>query len=211
LVIPLPVGRIDIAKEMMDDERVVINDAFLVTLFQILVETPTMTATEVLERTREKGILLAPTIGRQQSEYLGPLIEREIDLLSRQRLLPPMPPLLREAQGEYKVEYDSPLSRAQRAEEAAGLMRTLETALNAVNITQDPAPLDLINWDIALREIADIQAVPERWLNSMEQVEAIRAGRAQQQQMQTMIQAAPGAAAIVKAGAAAKQAGAPAR
>jgi hypothetical protein len=121
-----------------------------------------------------------------------------------------MPPLLREAQGEYKVEYDSPLSRAQRAEEAAGLMRTLETALNAVNITQDPAPLDLINWDIALREIADIQAVPEQWLNSIETVQGIRAGRKQQQDMQTMIQAAPGAAAIMKAGAASQKA-APAR
>ena len=36
----------------------VINDAFLVTLFQILTETPEMTATEVIERTREKGALL---------------------------------------------------------------------------------------------------------------------------------------------------------
>ncbi|TXG77589.1 phage head-tail adapter protein, partial [Candidatus Dojkabacteria bacterium] len=70
LVHTLPIGRVDIGKDLMDDERSVINDAFLVTLFQILVETPTMSATEVLERTREKGILLAPTIGRQQSEYL---------------------------------------------------------------------------------------------------------------------------------------------
>lgn len=43
----------------------------LVTLFQILTETPQMTAAEVVERTNEKGILLAPTVGRQQSEYLG--------------------------------------------------------------------------------------------------------------------------------------------
>ena len=40
-----------------------------------------MTATEVLERAREKGALLAPTMGRQQSEALGPMIEREIDIL----------------------------------------------------------------------------------------------------------------------------------
>lgn len=212
LVHALPTGRVDIAKEMMDDERMVINDAFLVTLFQILVETPTMTATEVLERTREKGILLAPTIGRQQSEYLGPTIEREIDVLSQQGLLPPMPPLLREAQGEYRVEYDSPLSRAQRAEEAAGLMRTVEMALNAVNITQDPAPLDHINWDVAIPEIADIQAVPERWVNSAEQVQAIRQGRAQQQQIAQATQAAPGLAAVMKASAAtAPKAGAGAR
>jgi len=210
LVHTLPVGRLDITKEMMDDERMVINDAFLVTLFQILVDTPTMTATEVLERTREKGILLAPTIGRQQSEYLGPSIEREIDLLSRQGLLPPMPPLLKEAQGEYKVEYDSPLSRAQRAEEAAGLARTVEMALNAVNITQDPSPLDLINWDVAMRDIADIQAVPERWLNDENAVAIIRQGRQKQMEIAQATQAAPGLAAVMKAGMA-QQKGAPAR
>jgi hypothetical protein len=205
LVQALQVGNIAIGKELMDDERMVINDAFLVTLFQILVETPQMTATEVLERTREKGILLAPTIGRQQSEYLGPVIERELDVLAQQRLIPPMPPELREAQGQYKVVYDSPLSRAQRAEEAAGLSRTVEFALNAVNITQNPEPLDHIKWDVAIPEIADIQAVPARWMNSAEEVAQIRAGRQKQAEMQQMIQAAPGAAAMVKAGAVAQK------
>jgi hypothetical protein len=84
LVHTLPTGNIAIGKELMDDERMVINDAFLVTLFQILTETPEMTATEVIERTREKGALLSPTMGRQQSEYIGPMIEREVDLLMQQ-------------------------------------------------------------------------------------------------------------------------------
>jgi hypothetical protein len=182
LVHALPVGRVDVGKELMDDERAVINDAFLVTLFQILVETPQMTATEVMERTREKGILLAPTIGRQQSEYLGPLIEREIDILSRQGVLPPMPPALLEAQGEYRVEYDSPLSRAQRAEEASGLMRTLESALNVVNITQNPEPLDHFKWDVIIPELSDIQGVPMKWMRSLEEVASIRDGRAAAQE-----------------------------
>lgn len=199
LVDVLPTGNIAIGKELMDDERAVINDAFLVTLFQILVESPTMTATEVLERTREKGILLSPSMGRQQSEKLGPMIEREIDVLSRQGLLPPMPPALVEAEGEYEVEYDSPLSRAQKAEEASGLMRTVEMTLNIVNVTQDPSPLDAFNWDIIVPEVADIQAVPQRWLRSAEEIEAIRAGRAEQAQTQQLIEAAPAAAGLIKA------------
>lgn len=125
LVHALPVGNLAVGKDMMDDERLVINDAFLVTLFQILVDTPQMTATEVLERAREKGALLSPTMGRQQSEFLGPMIARELDVLMRQSLLPPLPGVLIEAQGEYKIEYDSPLSRAQRAEEAAGISRLM--------------------------------------------------------------------------------------
>lgn len=201
LVHTLPVGNIAIGKELMDDERAVINDAFLVTLFQILVETPEMTATEVLERTREKGILLAPTIGRQQSEYLGPLIDRELDLLARQGLLPPQPPELLEARGEYRVEYDSPLSRAQRAEEAAGLARSVEFALNVVNATQNPEPLDHYDWDVVIPELAEIQAVPARWMRDRNAVQAIRESRAQAAEAQMAIQAAPGAAAMMKAGA----------
>lgn len=198
LVHTLPVGNIAVGKDLMDDERQVINDAFLITLFQILIETPQMTATEVMERMKEKGILLAPTMGRQQSEYLGPMIEREIDILARQRLLPPMPQILIEAKGEYNIEYDSPLSRAQRAEEASGLMRTVENALSIVNVTQDPAPLDHFNWDIIIPEISSIQGVPARWMNSIDAIKAIREGRSEAGKTQEMIQAAPGAAAMIK-------------
>lgn len=205
LVQALPVGNLAAGKDMMDDERAIINDAFLVTIFQILVETPQMTATEVMERTREKGILLAPTIGRQQSEYLGPLIEREMDLLVRQGLLSPPPPALIEAQGEYRVEYDSPLSRAQRAEEVAGFMRTIETTLGIVNATQDPSPLDHFDWDAIVPEVAEIQAVPTRWLRAKEQIAGLRQSRQQQQQQQAAVNALPGAAAMTKAQAVAEE------
>ena len=40
LVHALPTGNLAIGKELMDDERYAINDAFLVTLFQILIQTP---------------------------------------------------------------------------------------------------------------------------------------------------------------------------
>jgi hypothetical protein len=199
LVHALPVGNVSVGKELMDDERLLINDAFLVNLFQILTESPQMTATEVMERTREKGILLAPTIGRQQSEYLGPLIEREVDLLSIQGLIPPMPAALKEARGQYRIEYDSPLSRAQRAEEASGLMRTVETALQVVNVTQNPEPLDFFDWDIIIPEVGEISGVPARWMRSKEKVQEIRSGRAEEAQDQKLIQGAPAAAAMVKA------------
>lgn len=206
LVQALPVGRIDIGKEVMDDEKAAINDAFLVTLFQILVETPTMTATEVLERTREKGILLAPTVGRQQSEYLGPMVEREVDLLVRQKLVPPPPPLLIEAGASYRIEYDSPLSRAQRAEEASGLMRTVELALKIATEAQNPEPLDHFDWDVIVPEVASIQGVPVKWMRSIEAVQQIRAGRQQNLEDEKMVNAAPGAAAIIKASAVRKKA-----
>ena len=199
LVHTLPIGNIQAGKDMMDEERSVIKDNFLVTLFQILVESPQMTATEVMERTREKGILLAPTFGRQQSERLGPMIEREADVLAAQGLLPPMPQILREAGASFKIEYDSPLSRAQRAEEASGLMRTIESLIGVANATGDASALDHFNWDEITPDLSDINAVPVKWRNSMQQVQAIRQGKAEQAQQQQMIQAAPAAAAMMKA------------
>lgn len=198
LIGTLPVGNVNIGKDMMEMERAHINDAFLVTLFQILMDSPQMTATEVLERTKEKGILLAPTIGRQQTEYLGPMIEREIDLLASQGLMPEMPGILKEAQGEYTIAYVSPLTRAQQAEEAAGLSRTLEMALNVANVTQDPSILFNFDFDVAIPEIAEIQGVPARWLKDAKAVMQMKQAQAQQQQIQQQIQAAPAAAAMAK-------------
>lgn len=204
----MPNGQLPSLDKLMEAERAVVNDAFLVTLFQILIETPQMTATEVLERAREKGALLSPTMGRQQSECLGPMIERELDILNRQGLLPPMPPILAEASGEYSVDYDSPLNRTMRAEEASGFMRTLEMALNYATASQDPSALDWFDFDKAIPEIADIQAAPARWLRSQDEVNAVRGSRSQQAAVQQMTQAAPGVAALMKASAAVTKAGA---
>lgn len=198
LVQPLPVGDIRVGQEMMEDERKLINDEFLVTLFQILTETPTMTATEVLERTREKGILLAPTVGRQQSEYLGRLINRELDVLSRQGLIPEPPPELLEAGGEFTVIYDSPMSRAQRAEEASGLLRSIESVASVVQLTQDPSPFDWYDWDTIVPELSDIQAVPAHWMRGPADVAERRNQRNQQAQTQQMIEAAPALAGALK-------------
>lgn len=201
LVHVLPTGDIQVSKEMMDEERTLINDAFLVTLFQILTESPQMTATEVIERTNEKGILLAPTVGRQQAEYLGSMIEREIDVASYLKMLPPMPPELREAQGEYEVVYTSPLSRAMKAQEAAGFMRTVESAIQLVSATQDASIMDVFDFDVAMPAIAEIQAVPESWMADPKKIAQKRMDRAKAQQQQAQIQAMPAQAAMVKANA----------
>lgn len=199
LVHTLPTGNLAVADKMMEMERTAINDGFLVTLFQILVESPTMTATEVLERAREKGILLSPTMGRQQSEFLGPMIEREIDVLAEQGLIPPMPLIVQQMEGEYRTEYDSPLSRAQRAEGASGFTQLVREVRDIVAITQDPSPLDNFDFDTALKDSANILAVPTTWMASDEAIAAKRQGRAQAAAQQQAVDAAPAMASVAKA------------
>lgn len=199
LVHALPVGNLAVGKELMDDERLAINDAFLVTLFQILVQTPQMTATEVLERAREKGALLSPTMGRFQSESIGPQIEREFDLLTWQGLIPPPPPALVEAGATYMVEYDAPLNRAMRSDEAAGTMRTFQWAAEIAAQTQDPSVMDFFDTDAIIPELMQINGAPFRFMRDPEQVKAIRQNRQQQQAAAQLTQALPGIAALQKA------------
>ena len=190
---PLQTGaRVDIGFEMMEQRRKFINDAFLVTLFQILVDSPSMTATEVLTRAQEKGALLAPTAGRQHTELLSPTIERELDILDEQGQLPPLPGLLQEAEGEYEVEYVSPLTRAMKAEQGVGILRTLEMVQPIAAI--DPGVMDNFNTDEIVRILADGNGVPQSILKDEKMKAQQREGRAQQENAQQMLNAAPQAA-----------------
>jgi hypothetical protein len=199
LIHTLPVGNTQVAIEMMQEERAIIDDMFLVSLFKVLSEHPNMTATQVIELVNEKGMLVAPALGRQETEYLGPMIDREIDVLNSLGLLPPMPPRLREAKGEYEVVYTGQLAKLQRAGPAAGFMRVVETAKEIANITQDPSYLDPFDFDSAIPEIAADQGVPERWMRDQKSMDARRQNRAKAQQRQEQIQAMPAQAAMLKA------------
>lgn len=190
LVHPLQNGaRLDISLEMMDQRRKVINDAFLVTLFQILVDAPQMTATEAMLRAQEKGALLAPSMGRQQSEFLGPLIQRELDILGRAGALPPMPQILAQMGAEVEIEYVSPLNRAQRAEEGVAILQTLQAISPLAQI--DPSVLMVFDPQAIARELAEINGVPAKVLRSSDEVDAMKEAQAQAQQAQSLLQAAP--------------------
>ena len=189
-------ARVDIGLEMMEQRRKVINDAFLVTLFQILVDAPQMTATEAMLRAQEKGALLAPTMGRQQSEFLGPIIEREIDILARAGALPPMPDIMKEYGGEYHVEYVSPLNRAQRADEGVAIMNTLQAIAPLAQI--DPRVMQVFDPIEVARELAEINGVPAKVLRSTDDMAAMDAQQQQNQQAQQLLAAAPVASGVVK-------------
>lgn len=189
-------ARVDIGMDMMEQRRKVINDAFLITLFQILVDAPSMTATEAMLRAQEKGALLAPTMGRQQSEMLGPLIERELDILARSGVLPPMPKALVDRGGDVDIQYVSPLNRSQRAEEGVAILRTLEAIAPIAQL--DPSVMMRFNPDAIVKELAEINGVPAKILRSDEEIAEMRQQQAQQAEAQALLKAAPIAAQSAK-------------
>lgn len=184
---PFDVGaNLPITLETIEMDRKVINDAFLVTLFQILVDQPQMTATEAMLRAQEKGALLSPTAGRQQSELLGPIIAAEIDILSQAGIIPPPPEGF---DGEAELKYTGPLARAQRAEEGIAILRTVEQAIALAEV--DPSALDGLKIPEIIVELGEINGMPAKLRRTPEEIEERAAARAEQAQAAQMLQAAP--------------------
>lgn len=182
-------GNFELGKEMMELEANSINDSFLVSLFQILVQNPSMTATEALIRAQEKGMLIAPAMGRQQSEFLGPQIVREIDILSAAGQLPPPPEQLLQSSG-LKIEYTSPLSKLMRAEEAQTIQTSVQGLAQMASVR--PAVLDLVDWDEAAKEYLEATGFPGNLILDPDRLQMVREQNQQEQQGQQVAQAAPG-------------------
>jgi hypothetical protein len=192
LAVPFQSGaNIPIGLEMIQDSRAVINDAFFVTLFRVLVEEPRMTATEALLRAQEKGELLGPAIGRLQQEMLDPITVRELDILSRvPGLFTEMPPQLEEAGGFMAIEYDSPLDKMQRAGDGVAIQRFLET-LAPLEQLQPGTIKSIASVQRMGRKLAEAQGVPDSVLLGEDEQVAEADAAAEQEQAQMLMQAAP--------------------
>jgi hypothetical protein len=188
-------GRIDYGMELVEDLRKDIGTAFFMHIYQILVENPQMTATEVMQRTQEKAVLLAPVIGAKQNDFLGALIEREIDLLNEMGLFDDMPPELQSSE-DIGIEYDTEMTRMMRADEGVGIMRTLETALNVAQA--DPNVIKVFNLPETIRELSLINGMPVKLLRSKEEIDDMNEQEQQMAQMQQAAQMASSAAPALK-------------
>ena len=143
-----------------------------------LQDGPQMTATEVQVRYELMQRLLGPTLGRFQSEFLNPLIERTFGIMFRAGALLPEPDVIKGQQID--VEYVGPLARSQRMEEAVAIERLYTLAMNVVQV--DPTIMDNINHDEAIRLRSTLLGVPKSVLRGKDEVQAMREMRAEEQQ-----------------------------
>jgi hypothetical protein len=215
LVHPMPVGSIQITEKMMDEERRLIDTMSMGSLFKTLTDHPDMTATQVLELLNERGMMVAPVLGRMFSEYIGGLSYREVDLLADMRdrrgkpILPPMPPALKEAHGEYQIKDTTPLAMSARMSDVAGFNRMVDQMHQWVGISGDQSILDPIDFKAAVPEILQISGVPIRWTSSPQDIAKKGQNRAAAQKQAAEIQAMPARAAMLKAQNAVQTSGAP--
>ena len=193
-IIPLQTNaRLDLTEAMIERKVKTINEFFLVNLFDVLTQDRVeMTATEVLERAKEKGQLVTPVVGRQQSELLGPMIEREIGILQRQGLLPPIPSALEEAKGNYEIEYDSLATRMQQADEVAAFQRLTEIFAPYSQI--DPSIQQVVRAEDAARAFGEDMGIRVSLFRTEREMKELRAEQAKAAQEQQALDAAPGLA-----------------
>jgi hypothetical protein len=169
-------GRVDIGQQLIDSRRQHITRSFYLDWMQ-LNEGPQMTATEVVQRTEERMRLMAPAISRLQSEFLDPLIERVYAICLRKQLFPPAPQSI---QGQdLRVEYVSPVAKAQRMTQVVGFQRLLESLGQIAQAK--PEVFDRIDADGTVDFLADAYDVSYQTLTPMEQVKQIRDDRASKQ------------------------------
>ena len=197
---PLQTGaRTDLNFQDMEYKRNQIKAAFLVDQFNLNNETKRMTAFEVTARMREQGDILGPIIGRLETEFLGPLIDRELELLADMGKLPPPP----QGAEDYEIRFQSPLTRLQMSEELVGIEQTKQMALELSQF--DPNVADIIDAEAMLRMTARGTGAPNATIRSPEEVAEIQAAKAQAQQAQTLLEAAPQMAKAAKDAAQADQ------
>jgi hypothetical protein len=146
---------------------------------------------EIASRNEEKLTQLGPVIERVNNEKLEVAIDRVFGIMQRAGLLPPAPEEVRQAGGDIKTEFVSILTQMQRMVGLGQIERTVGFIGNLAAV--NPEALDKLNVDEAIDEYASRAGTPPKLIRTDAEVEEIRDSRAQQQNMDRMIAAAPAA------------------
>ena len=151
------------AEVEMERIREIINTAFHNDLLRILIDDPRETATKTLERKHERALMVGPQIGQIQQEFLGNMIESELELGEEMGIFPEMPEELREAAGEVEIRYQNDITRAQQL----GIVESVEEWKQRRAIDAEmghPEGLDVLDWEGYARFDGMASGIPNRFI-----------------------------------------------
>lgn len=192
---PLPSGvNLPINMEMSQQRREHIKSCFFADWIRLEKENVEMTATEVMDRREEKLRLIAPILGRLQSELLGPVIQRTHRLLGEKGRLPKAPQQVRET--GLKITYVSPAARAQTGVKALAMARFVQDLAPILQVKPDVA--DAVDWDKYVHEYSVVRGVTRVIFRNKADLMRLRENNARMQQAQAMAQTAEPASQAFK-------------
>ena len=163
--------------------QAMIHTIFKRDLFLLITDRPEMTATEVVERSQEKLIMLGPVTERQVPDVLEPMLSRTFNIMNRFKMIPPPPPELDNQ--PIKVDYISLLAQAQKMIGLQGLRSYVDMA-TAVETLKASSPDGAVktNSDFILDEYASGLALAPQVTRPDGQAGQIRQLTQRMQQMQ---------------------------
>jgi len=184
--------------ELIQGLRNSIRSVFYVDQLQLNADAD-MTATEVMQRTDEKARLLAPSLGRIQSELLAPLLERALNIMVRRGAAPAPPKEIRGQQ--FRVLFSTPVTRAQRSGDAQNIqlfMAELAQVLQLEQLAMQSASSDQVQFAKVVQELMDIRGVSGVFREDEKVIKDKSKARAAQQQMQEVLATSGAVAEVAK-------------
>lgn len=196
------IGDIREADKQIDDLKKEIAEHFFNDRLLDFNNTTEMTLGEAQMRQAIRGEGIGPIFSRLINELLTPTIERGVSICFRkgrmgvvrgsiehryavlhgeQPLIIPdvIARLIQQGKEFYEIKYFTPAARIMEAEEATGIMDTVNFAAQLAQQTQNPELFDGIDLDKAIETVARVRGAPSRILKSVERREGIRQARGQ--------------------------------
>lgn len=195
-VFPLETGaNLPLGREMQGDVRYNVAKAFYADQLELPTDGPQMTATEVYARRQQFIQNLGPVFSRLEADYTAVIVERCFNILARAGAFPPPPDVIGDRDIDFM--YSSPTARARMQSDLAGFTSAFELLAPLLQI--QPEAADYVNADAIIKDLPEAFGHRPQYLKTPEEVAQIRQTRAEQQQQQTLLDAAPGAAQAITA------------
>lgn len=202
-------GSLPIGLEMIEASRSVINEAYFINLFQVLIEGPSnQSATEVVARQQEKAQLLAPTIGRIENEQLWTINSREVDILAESGAFPEAPPVLMDAGiitedgSRIRPKYETSVSMTLHGSEGQAVIDGL-TILASIG-AGNPELTNMVDYKKAGRLAWSAVGATKKVLRTDEEIDEITQAQSQQANQESQakqgMMMAQGAQSLAQAG-----------
>lgn len=156
-----------ISREMQNDTREQIWNAFFRNVLNLPRDNPNMTATEVIERKEEFIRVIGPVFGRLEADYTAPVVERVFWVMARAGAFPPMPRALAE-RGGIRFDFRSPVTEARKQAEAQAGLQYAELM---GPYAESPEAFGILDIEEMGRGVSEGVKMPAKWLKSREQVE----------------------------------------
>lgn len=172
-----------------------ISSRFYADLFMMMVSADNheMTAQEVVEKQKDKLLLLGPVVGRVQTDMLGPSLRRILPIGIRAGVIPPPPPQL--VGLPLNIKYIGLLAQAQKMVATAAIEQGMKFVGGLEGVF--PGAKDNVDVDEAVRQYYDALGINPKILRAPDAVAQIRAAQAkaaeQQRQQEQAMAAVQGA------------------